>query len=93
MDFDLVVLGSIAAGSVIFWSVKGKKRLRPFAIPAITTFVPRGRWRNLAELMIFVLLGCVVSFILVSPATARQGFAAGLGWTGLLTEKIGEDES
>lgn len=85
---NLFVLGSIAFGSTLLYILKGPKGVRPYLLPALTDFIPSGRVRNLADLVFFVLVGCVVSFIMAGPDSVRQGFAAGLGWTGMLTETL-----
>ena len=40
--------------------------------------------KDVAALLVFVVLGGVIGLIVTSPDTARQGLAAGLGWSAVI---------
>lgn len=73
----------------------------------ILRFIGHGSedWRNrayvqVADAILFVLVGSMVATIFTDPTTPQQALAAGLGWTGLLspfgqgrTPRTGSSES
>jgi hypothetical protein len=42
-------------------------------------------WQYLAECVIFVVLGSVLSVAITQPTTPAQAVTAGFGWTGFFT--------
>lgn len=83
----LSILFFIGLGTVTYWNKAGRRGRRAVTILApLTHLISRGRFRDAIDFLVFVAVGCVVAWYLVRPETAQQGFAAGLGWTGLLSE-------
>jgi hypothetical protein len=53
----------------------------------VDTFALSEPNRIRVEFLVFIVVGTVTCMILTQPANPQQAFAAGLGWTGLLTKK------
>ena len=84
---SLLCLCSAAFGSALLYSKWGKGQLRPYVFADIVdTFAFSETSRIRVEFIVFVMVGMVTCMLLTHPANTQQAFAAGLGWTGLLTE-------
>ena len=80
---------SVVLGAILYWSRAGKAgRQSVTPLRSLTQLISNKRWREAADMMVFVIIGCMVVMRVVEPGTPQQGFAAGLGWTGLLSETI-----
>jgi hypothetical protein len=82
------LFGYTAIGAVVSWSKYGREKLRVFFLSKVLDIFfdsDEGKFRAIIELLIFIILGCIVSMSFVSPITSAQAITAGLGWTGLLS--------
>ena len=83
-----------AIGAMIFWAKWGRTRLKVYALSNIVRLLPIPRiWRNAIEFLVFIFLGCLVGIGLVKPENVAQALTAGLGWTGLLSQRVSGEES
>jgi hypothetical protein len=72
-----------AAAAAILWGTWGETKLRVFGLSKIVDLIPvSGRVREGAELLLFVLLGCIVGIGVAKPHNPAQAISAGLAWTG-----------
>jgi hypothetical protein len=75
-----------AAGAILLWGKLGQKELSVYGLHKLWTLIGlKSKWLELAELLGFVAFGVLIGIGLTHPTNAQQAFAAGLGWTGLLT--------
>lgn len=77
-----------ALGAIVFWAKWGRsKRLEAVMLRPLfeNIFGWSGRLRDGAELVAFVVLGCVLVQALLEPTTATQAFAFGCSWTGIIS--------
>lgn len=80
---------SVLLGAIAYWARSGRggrRSARVLPLRSLTGLIPRTEWREAADFLIFVAMGYLVVWLLVNPDTPQQGFAAGAGWTGLLSE-------
>lgn len=76
-----------AVGVIVLWSKMGRKRIKTYALSRLIKVLGfSDRPAIVLEFLVFVGLGTVVAVAIVQPTNAQQAFAAGLGWTGLLTK-------
>jgi hypothetical protein len=74
-----------ALGAIISYSKWGRKKLKVYYLSDLLDVFGLGpKARILAELLVFIFLGCAISLGIVRPQSAAQAFSAGLGWTGLV---------
>lgn len=85
LQYKIVV--SVLIGAILYWNRAGKGGRRSFLLlRSLTQLIPHRQWREAADMLVFVVIGCIIVLLVVEPSTPQQGFAAGLGWTGLLSE-------
>ncbi len=88
ISHSLLSLLAAAFGSAVLYSKWGRGKLRPYVFSEIVdTFALSEPNRIRVEFLVFIVVGTVTCMILTQPANPQQAFAAGLGWTGLLTKK------
>jgi hypothetical protein len=76
---------SAAMGCAVLWSKDGPSKLRIYALSNLVDRLPLAEnARYFVQFVLFVLLGTFASLLMISPTTARQAFAAGLGCTAAL---------
>jgi len=81
-------VGFVAVGCVLAFAKLGKEQRRIYALSEIVGKMGlQPSYRLILELTIFVLLGSLVAWAIVQPMSPAQAVAAGLGWTGILTDK------
>jgi hypothetical protein len=86
-DLNPPLLVYVAIGVIVLWCKTSKTNRNIYGLsPVLELFFGDGHLRSIIELIIFIVLGCLVSDGLVVPTTAAQAIAAGLGWTGLMTK-------
>jgi len=75
-----------AIGSMIFWSVKGRTKLKAYGLSEVFGHLPLSiNQRYLLEFLVFVTLGCVVGVGITQPVNVRQALTAGIAWTSLFS--------
>jgi hypothetical protein len=75
-----------AVGAVLFWSLKGRTKLRVFALSdVVEKVISNPRLCYVVEFFLFVSIGCFVAVGVADPGNPRQAITAGLAWTGLLS--------
>ena len=86
MTDDLIMVAYTAFGVIFLYCKWGRKRIKVFALSEILDMwtTEQTKSRMIAELIIFVVLGCILAIGVVQPTTPAQALTAGLGWTGLL---------
>lgn len=85
--FDLWAVVFTALGAIIVWARLGPEKIRVFALSRLIEGLGfRNRNQMLLEFVVFVSLGIVVGVAVVQPTTVPQALAAGMGWTGLLSQ-------
>lgn len=76
-------------GVTVLWGKFGREGLRPYLLPMVFDLFfrknPDGPWRLTTEFVVFAVVGIVLALGLAEPSSPAQAFAAGLGWTGLVT--------
>lgn len=80
---------SVVLGAVVYWARSGRggrRSVRLLPLRSLTQLIPSAEWREAVDFAIFVAMGYLVVWLLVDPNTPQQAFAAGAGWTGLLSE-------
>lgn len=72
---------------MVSWSKYGRNKLRIYFLSAvIDMFIDADvKWRQVLELFVFLILGCIISVGVVDPGTPIQAITAGFGWTGILS--------
>ena len=81
----LVNLFFTAIGSILFYSMWGRKALRIYLLSdLLNAFHLSERTQIVTELGMFLLFGCSITMGIIHPQNAAQAFSAGLGWTGLV---------
>ena len=89
----LELYGFTAIGVIVLFSKSAGPGTRPYVLASITDKVFRSEdpgWlllKEFTEFVIFVVLGVLIAVGLTHPSTSQQAIAAGLGWTGLLTQQ------
>ena len=75
-----------ALGVIFLYCKWGRKRIKVYALSEILDMwtTEQTTPRLAAELIIFVVVGCILAIGVVDPTTPAQALTAGLGWTGLL---------
>ena len=83
-QLSLVVFTAI--GTIILYCKWGPKRTQTLGLSVLLDLwtTEQTKPRRIAELVIFVALGCTIAMGVVAPTTPIQALAAGLSWTGLL---------
>lgn len=85
--FEVYSVVFTALGAMIVWARLGPKRVRVFALSRLIEGMGlTNRTKFIAELVIFVAMGVVVGVAVVQPTNVPQALAAGMGWTGLLSQ-------
>lgn len=86
-DFPIPLDVYVATGVILLWCKTSKANRNIYGLsPIIALFLSNEKARSIIELIVFLTIGCLVSSGFVVPATPAQAFAAGAGWTGLLTK-------
>lgn len=87
MALDISISTYIVLGILVSWSKYGREKLRIYFLSNILDIFDSesGKARQLVELIIFVLVGYIISAGIVVPTTPIQALTAGFGWTGILT--------
>ena len=86
MPQEIIMALYTAIGVIFLYCKWGRERIRTFALSEILDLwtTEQTTSRMAAELIIFVVLGCIVAIGVVDPDTPPQALTAGLGWTGLM---------
>ena len=85
--FEIAPMAFTALGATIVWARLGPEKVRVFALSRLVEGLGiADRTKLLTEFFIFVTLGVVVGVAVVQPTTVTQALAAGMGWTGLLSQ-------
>jgi hypothetical protein len=82
---------SVVLGAIIYWARSGRggrRSVRMLPLRSLTQLIPNVALREAVDFVIFVAMGCVLVWLLATPNTPQQGFAAGAGWTGLASEAM-----
>ena len=89
---SIMLVFSTALGAFMLWAKWSQKRSKVFILAdVIELFCEKdSQTARQLEFIVFIALGCFVGIVMVEPATIRQAFAAGLGWTSFCinTKKI-----
>lgn len=74
-------------GAALLWAKMGRERIRTFALSELIGLLKfSDRPATFLEFLVFIALGTLLAVAIVQPTNAMQAFAAGLGWTSLLTK-------
>jgi hypothetical protein len=74
-------------GAGLLYMQWGRSKLKAFAFAYfLDMFEMSKKTRMRLEMLIFVLVGTIVTMELTQPSTGMQAFSAGLGWTGLVAK-------
>ena len=85
--FELPSMVFTALGAMLVWARLGPEKVRVFALSRLVEGLRiSDTAKLLTEFCIFVTLGVVVGVAVVQPTTVTQALAAGMGWTGLLSQ-------
>ena len=78
-----------ALGAALFWNRAGRTKLKVYVLSSLFDAfeVPDGKWRHLAEFLLFVIFGCLIGIGIASPTTVAQAVTAGFAWTGFVAKK------
>ena len=75
-------------GVAVSWCKLRANQRTIYGLSAVVElFFSDNRTRNVIELLIFVVIGCLVSLGITKPTNEAQALAAGLAWTGMLSGK------
>lgn len=86
-SFDTYAIVFTAVGASLVWARMGPKKVRIFALTRLIEGLGiEGKIGVVAEFMIFVAMGVVIGVAVVQPTNVTQALAAGMGWTGLLSQ-------
>lgn len=76
----------IACGAFLLWSRLARQGRQVVGLSHfLELYISREGFRNGLEPLLFIGIGTFVAAMVFAPATGPQAFAAGLGWTGLLS--------
>ena len=85
--FEIWAVVFTGLGAIVVWGRLGPKKIRVFALSRLIEALGfTDRRLMFAEFFVFVGLGIVVGVAVVQPTTVPQALAAGMGWTGLLSQ-------
>lgn len=90
VHFTPVTVGYTALGTVIFWSIHGRKKLKVYLLSDLFNsfgWAEDGISRNVVEFILFVVIGLLVGVGVIGPSTIPQAFSAGLAWTGVVAKR------
>lgn len=86
-NFELPAVLFTAFGVVLLWARLGHNQIRIFALSKLVDQLPCSKNTALVlELVVFSVIGVIVAISFIKPTSAAQAIAAGMGWTGLLSE-------
>ncbi|EIM26013.1 hypothetical protein MicloDRAFT_00067430 [Microvirga lotononidis] len=87
-NFEVPLIVYVAVGTAVcFCKLRDDGRKIYGLSPILTRYIGNENLRLAVEVLVFMLIGCLLSHGLVQPTTAPQAFAAGLAWTGLASGK------
>jgi hypothetical protein len=78
-----------ALGATFFWSRTGRTKLKVYVLSSLFDAfdIPDGKWRHLAEFVIFIVFGCLIGIGIAAPMTVAQAVTAGFAWTGFVAKR------
>jgi hypothetical protein len=86
----LLLYTCVACGACLLWSRLARQGRQVLGLSHfLSLYIGQERVRNGMEPLLFVGIGTFVAAMVFSPITGPQAFAAGLGWTGLLSSAPG----
>lgn len=82
----ILLYACIACGAFLLWSKLSKQGRQVLGLSHfLQLYIGNENLRNGLEPFLFVGVGTFVAAMVIAPITGPQAFAAGLGWTGLLS--------
>jgi hypothetical protein len=76
----------IACGAFLLWSRLARQGRQVLGLSHfLELYINHERYRVKVEPLLFIGIGTFVAAMVIAPITGPQAFAAGLGWTGLLS--------
>jgi hypothetical protein len=87
--FTLWTVVYTALGATFFWGRNGRTKLKVYVLSWVFDAfdIPDGKWRQLAEFIIFIVFACLVGIGVTGPTTVMQAITAGFAWTGVVGKR------
>lgn len=90
-QYDGVAVFFAAIGAAISYGRMSASQVKTWGLSYIFDLIfqsnPKGRWRLVVELLVFVVIGVLVAVGLTQPTNVMQALTAGLGWTALVAKQ------